>query len=83
MKKAFVYNIMFEEKTQPLKENCFIIDVDITDEELSTISKNNLDFLVGYELGLVIQKDEGLLYFDYNLLEEKDEKKIDMGTVNH
>jgi len=83
MKKAFVYNIMFEEKTLPLKESCFVIDVDITEEELHTISKNNLDFLVGYELGLVIQKEEALLYFDYNLLEEKDEKKIDMGTVNH
>jgi len=83
MKKAFVYNIMFDRKTWPLKENCFIIDVDITDEELRTISKDNLDFLVGYELGLFIQKEEGLLYFDYNILEEKNEKKINLGPVNY
>lgn len=68
MKKAFVYNIMFEEKTDKLKENFLVIDIDITDEELCTVSKNNLDFLVGYELGLVIQKEVDLLYFDYELI---------------
>jgi hypothetical protein len=83
VKKAVIYNIMFEEKAASLEQDFFIIDVDISEEELSLISKNNLDFLVGYELGLFIQKEEGLLYFDYKILEEKNEKKINLGPVNH
>lgn len=69
MKKAIVYNIMFEGKYKALEKEFMLVDLKLSESEFKSMSKNNLDFVVGYELGNSLQNEEELLYFDYEIID--------------
>lgn len=69
MKKAIVYNVMLEGKYKVLEKEFMLIDLKLSESEFKSMSKNNLDFVVGYELGNSLQNEEELLYFDYEIID--------------